>query len=85
MAQCNLGTMYALGEGVSRDYAMALHWYGKAAGQGDAKAQYNLGIMYSNGDGVARNKAEALRWLRRAAERGDEQAQKELNPPGAAL
>ena len=35
-AQFNLGYMYANGQGVRQDYAMARQWYEKAAAQGDA-------------------------------------------------
>ena len=45
-AQYNLGLMYANGEGVPEDDAEAVHWYRKAAEQGDANAQNNLGVMY---------------------------------------
>jgi hypothetical protein len=41
-AQCNLGAMYAGGQGVAQDYAMAEAWYEKAAKQGDAQAQAAL-------------------------------------------
>src|SRR5882724_3270144 len=35
-AQYSLGNSYRKGEGVPRDYAEAVRWYGKAAEQGDA-------------------------------------------------
>ena len=43
--------MYDNGTGVPQDYAQAVEWYRKAAGQGNAAAQYNLGLMYANGYG----------------------------------
>jgi len=48
-AEAMLGTIYALGQGVPKDYAAALTWYRKAAEHGDAKAQNNLGFMYAQG------------------------------------
>jgi TPR repeat protein len=34
---------------VPQNYAEALRWYLKAAGQGHARAQFNVGVMYENG------------------------------------
>ena len=44
--------MYANGVGVERDDALAIAWYGKAAGQGHALAQRNLDAMLSAGRGA---------------------------------
>ena len=38
-AQCNLGLMYAKGEGVARSLETALVWFQKAAAQGDSEAK----------------------------------------------
>jgi TPR repeat protein len=38
-AQYNLGHCYAEGLGVEQDYTQAVHWYRKAAEQGDTDAQ----------------------------------------------
>ena len=54
-AQCNLGVMYANGDGVPQDAAQAVEWYRKAAEQGLAMAQYNLGYMYAKGEGVPKD------------------------------
>jgi TPR repeat protein len=43
MGQANLGSSYATGQGVAKDYAEAVNWFRKAAEQNDAKAQSNLG------------------------------------------
>ena len=98
MAQCNLGTMYAEGEGVKQDHTEAAKWYRKAAEQGDALAQYNLGAMHANGDGVPQDFAVALQWFQLvpAAEQGNETALEGLDilqqdnliptpPPGTAV
>ena len=52
-AQCNLGAMYADGQGVAQDYSAAIKWFRMSAHQGYALAQYNLGIMHDNGEGFA--------------------------------
>ena len=77
-AQCNLGYMYANGEGVEQDDAEAIRWYRKAAEAGNIAAQYNLALRYESGNGVAQDDAEAVKWYRMAAEQGDADAQYEL-------
>ena len=67
--------MYKNGEGVPQDYAEAIHWYLKAAEQGDVNAQFNLGLMHDEGQGVAQNYIEASRWYQKAANQGDVNAQ----------
>jgi hypothetical protein len=62
-AQCQLGWMYDVGNGIPRDHAEAAKWYRKAAEQGNARAQYHLGVVYANGDGVALDYAEAYKWF----------------------
>ncbi|HEY5382434.1 MAG TPA: tetratricopeptide repeat protein [Acidobacteriaceae bacterium] len=74
-AQCGLGKMYALGQGVPRDNAQAALWYRKAAEQGYAKAQDYLGYLYYDGQGVPQDNTQAAVWYRKAAERGDANAQ----------
>ena len=41
-AQSEIGTMYAVGEEVVRDYVQAAYWYRQAADQGDADARDKL-------------------------------------------
>jgi hypothetical protein len=77
--------MFAKGQGVPQDYAEALHWYRKAADQGNANAQSAIGYAYYHGLGVSRDNAEALRWYRKAADQGDEYAQRALGLRGARL
>ena len=45
----NIGTMYAQGKGVSRNYSLAVLYYRRAATQNDARAAYNLAIAYDVG------------------------------------
>lgn len=55
-----------------------MHWYRKAADQGEAYGQSNLGRMYRVGRGVAQDDAQAVHWYRKAAEQGDAAAQTNL-------
>ena len=71
--------MYEEGIGVPQDYAEALHWYRKAAEQGDANAQINLGFMYNNGRGVPQNLVQAYMWYKLSADQGNEMALQNLN------
>ncbi len=77
-AQTELGDMYDWGEGqgVTKDYAKAAHWYRKAAGQGNATAQNNLGVMYGNGQGVLKDFVLAHMWFNIASANGNETAGK---------
>ena len=70
VAQEILGFMYARGEGVRRDDAVAFRWFTLAAEAGRAEAQFELGLMYRDGLGVTADVRAALLWLRRAAEQG---------------
>ena len=77
-AQYNLGSCYAMGEGVVKDEAEAVKWLRKAAEQGHSDAQYNLGRCYYSGEGVEKDILEAVKWLRMAAEQGHLTAQNNL-------
>jgi hypothetical protein len=77
-AQCNLGALYAKGQGVVRDDAIAADWYRKAAAQGNANAQYDLGVAYDKGQGVAQDDAQAAAWYAKAALQGQAKAQNNL-------
>jgi TPR repeat protein len=65
-AQNKLGNLYASGKGPT-DYAQALDWYRKAAGQNFAEAQFNLGSMFYRGLGMPQDYQAALLWYRKAA------------------
>ena len=77
-AQRILGSMYATGEGVPKDFVEAARWYRKAAEQGDPAAQGILGSMYATGRGVPKTLTEAVGWYRKAAEQGNALAQGSL-------
>lgn len=75
VAQYNLGSMYAQGDGVRQDYQTALHWYRLAAMHGNEAAQFSLGCMYASGQGVTRDYQEAVQWYRLASAQGSPGAQ----------
>ena len=77
-AQFNLGTMYDMGRGVTKDDKEAVRLYRLAAEQGLAVAQFNLGNAYTNGQGVLQDYKEALKWYRLAADQGDTDAQSNI-------
>ena len=62
-----VGQMYANGFGVPMDDAMAMKWYGLAAGEGHPEALYRLAVMHANGWGVPMNDAAAAGFYRLAA------------------
>jgi TPR repeat protein len=69
-AQCDLGMIYAEGNGVSQDSATSVTWFRKAAEQDDANAQLRLGMSYLEGKGIEKNIDEAIKWLYKAAAHG---------------
>ena len=77
-AQLQLGGLYATGEGVPQDYAIARQCYEKAAAQGDALAQTSLGVLYANGRGVPQDYTKARQWYEKAAAQGEAGAQYNL-------
>ncbi len=77
-AQHNLATMYAIGNGVERNFSEALKWFQKAAEQGIAESQFSLGLAYLKGDGINQNLNEAAKWYQMAAEQGFARAQNGL-------
>ncbi len=83
-AQLSLGSLYDLGQGVSRDPVAAYGWYRRAAETGSPDAEFNVAAMSDTGDGVSRNMAEAALWYGRAATHGNRRAQYNLGQLYAA-
>jgi TPR repeat protein len=77
-AQCLLGIMYELGDGVAIDYSEAQFWYKKAIAQGDGDAAFYLAGMYELERGITRDAAAIESLTRLAAERGNGDAQRSL-------
>jgi TPR repeat protein len=69
-AQCNLGFLYAVGDGVEADSSLAIHWFSSAADLGDIQACYNLSQLYLGGHGVSADESLALQLLTKAANLG---------------
>lgn len=73
-AEYDLGIMYELGKGVTKDSTESVKWFGKAAEHGHAAAQYKLGVIYYNGKGVPKDNVLAYKWVNLAAAQGREGA-----------
>lgn len=58
-AQIELGIIYGMGDGVSKDYTEAAKWFTKAAEQGSPHALWNLGQLYHKGLGLPKDRAKA--------------------------
>jgi Sel1 repeat len=71
-AQFSLGSAYATGKEVPKDYAQAAMWLRKAAEQGNAGGQVMLGALYGNGQGVPQDYSQSLSWFRKGAEQGND-------------
>jgi Sel1 repeat len=74
LANYRLGTLYALGKGVDKDYARAAPLLRVAAESGVAEAQYDYAVLCQNGFGVAQDPTQALEWYRKAAAQGNADA-----------
>ncbi len=70
-----LGSMYAGGTGVDRDYKKAYKWFSSAAKYGRPDAQYKLGLMHDEGLGVPQNYKRAARLYNKPAKKGYARAQ----------
>ncbi|MDR3462214.1 MAG: hypothetical protein P4L76_07865, partial [Beijerinckiaceae bacterium] len=77
-AQFELGSRYAEGRTVAKDYALAATFFEKAARQGLVPAQYKLASLYEKGIGVPRDSAKARSWYTKAAEAGNPRAMHNL-------
>jgi hypothetical protein len=77
-AATNLGSMYAIGDGVPKDMTAAIRWFRQAADAGGAAAEYNLSLIYRRGDGVPRDEQQASSWLTKAADHDYVPALREL-------
>lgn len=70
----DLGYCYFMGDGVAKDYELAVYYYKVAAKKGDCKAQWNLGLSYKYGDGVKKSRRWSRYWMRKAADQGHKKA-----------
>ena len=78
-----VGTMYANGDGVARDLAMARDWYQRSAMLGYAPALETLGIAYVEGGlGLQAEPERGAEMLREAAALGRDSARRYLDGLG---
>jgi TPR repeat protein len=69
-----LGMMHYTGQGVDKNYAVALQHLQKAADQGHPDSQYFTGLIYFRGYGVETDYNKALPYFRMAASKSHTQA-----------
>jgi TPR repeat protein len=73
----SLGRLYANGEGVTKNFPLALAWFQKAIDKGnDGGALTALGSMYETGKGVPKNQIRANELYKKAAALGDRSAKR---------
>lgn len=77
-AQYDLGLIYELGRGISKDDIEAAEWFRMAAYKGHTDAQYRLAKMHEVGKGVLKHDYEAYCWYKKAADQGHADAQYNL-------
>lgn len=77
-AENMLGTIYEQGLGVPVDLDLAIHWFRKAAEQGDPKGMSNLGQHLGPDGPDASKHVEALMWLLLAARANEPMARQIL-------
>ena len=61
-AATRIGFLYS-GDGVTRDYGQAMHWFRIAADKGDTLAMKEISLLYAGGFGVPRDCNLAERWV----------------------
>jgi localization factor PodJL len=69
-AEYRLGSAYEKGIGVTRDTALAMAWYGRAAEAGNIRAMHNLAVMAAEGAAGKPDYARAAGWFQKAAALG---------------
>jgi TPR repeat protein len=74
-AQFLLGSAFAHGEGLERDYTEAVRWFSQSAYQGNAEAQFSLGVLYCEGLGTTKDLVKGINFLHKAAEQEHAKAQ----------
>ncbi len=66
-----VGAAYEWGEGLPQDYAAALAWYRRAAGEGEKRALVQIGVLLENGMGAERDPETAAALFRQAMMAGE--------------
>ena len=73
-----LGLMYINGDGVQKNYKLALDYFQQAFKHGYINAAYDIGVMYRNGEGITKNRQTAKKYYLIAAKNNYPLAQFEL-------
>ena len=73
-AQREIGHLSGCGHGVAVDRSVALHYFAKAAMQGDETCAFSCGRMYHTGTGTPKNLQEARRYYQLASAQGNAEA-----------
>ena len=74
----SLGIMYINGDGVQKNYKLALDYFQQAFKHGYINAAYDIGAMYRNGEGITKNRQTAKKYYLIAAKNNYPLAQFEL-------
>lgn len=77
-AQFALGVCFLYGDGVEKNYDMALKYFQLASNQGHISALYALATCYKDGHGVIKDERKAFEYLKKAADKGYEPAINEI-------
>ena len=78
-SQADLGKMFSIDAGATRDYAKVRYWFLRAEENKNSVAQTNLGVIYQYGKGIPVDFVEAAKWFRRAAKAGNTIAKEQLD------
>ena len=70
ISQYVLGRRYQRGDGVKKDFDLAINWYFKSASSGFIKSFYALGHLYKDKEDIN----NALYWFKRSIDNGDTRA-----------
>lgn len=78
IAQEQIGELYIIGKGVSKDVARGVRWLTKAANNGNQDAMRSLASGYASDTFGTKDMQKAIYWYTKAADIGNVQAQDEL-------
>ncbi len=79
-AECDVGLMYASGNGLAEDRNEAVKWFLASAQQGQLGCQTNIGIAYATGIGIQKDYVKAYMWFSRSAPEYRDHVAGEMTP-----
>ena len=74
-AQCNVGEMLLIGDGITENVSLAHSYLLKSAEMNNPKAQFVVAEMYRIGKGIEKDDKKANQWYKRGAEIGSSDCQ----------